>query len=484
MNTNDTFGSVVNNGTSTKDACEPISFSLSSSQRWAVFTLGIPQTVLTITLNILILLTFVVNSSLRKAQHYNFLNLALCDLVIACVALPSRLTLDLYGCWPVPQAFCRLYKLLDWIATSEAASTVILIAVTRYRMITRGAVYQTEETSRKVLGRIFLTWAVNIFLYGPVQFVDIYTGVRITGTGQCNTEFFQFPWLGNLLVVTNNIIPPVVVIIIYLMMFLALRQDIRMVANTAPSVAVTKGSRAAKRGKELMLLTAGFLLTSCPVGIISVVKFAVDSLSVHRSKHSDSFAHRQFTSTNPRTGTGIQLLDWITTSEAAFPVILIAVTRYRMMTRGTVYNQEEASRKVISQIILTWITNILLYGPVQFVDKYTRISITGNILPPVIVVVIYAFVFHALRARTNKIAANPSNAQSAASSTRPKENRAAKEGRAMMLLTASFLLTSCPNGTISIAMFADNSLTIFQSLPVSPLPALLQQPDEYNCLHQ
>ncbi|GAV02809.1 hypothetical protein RvY_13329 [Ramazzottius varieornatus] len=284
---NDTIGGFsVSNLTIPIDACASPSFAFTSPQRLAVYILAIPQTILTIIMNILVLLTFVFNKNLRTAQHFNFLNLALCDFIIACVALPSRLTLDLHGCWPAPYAFCRLYKLLDWITTSEAAFTVILIAVTRYRMITRGAVYNQEETSRKVINRIILTWIINILLYGPVQFVDKYTRISITGVGQCSTEFFQISWLGNLLVFTNNILPPVIVVVIYAFVFHALRGRTNQIAanpSNAQSAANStrpKENRAAKQGRALMLLTASFLLTSCPVGIISIVMFANDSLTI------------------------------------------------------------------------------------------------------------------------------------------------------------------------------------------------------------
>ena len=107
--------------------------------------------------------------------------------------------------------------------TSEAASTMILIAHSRYRMIARGAVFSSEETSRKVARRIALTWLANALLYGPIQFIDKFTGVSITGFHECKTEFFQIAWVGNLYVVLNNVLPPLAVLALYGAIFMALR---------------------------------------------------------------------------------------------------------------------------------------------------------------------------------------------------------------------------------------------------------------------
>ncbi|GAV06669.1 hypothetical protein RvY_16620 [Ramazzottius varieornatus] len=268
-------------------ACDHPTFLLSNVQRLIVHIFGIPQCVCTITLNLLLFLTFLINRDLRTAQHFYFFNLAFCDLIIGCFVLPSRLALDLSGCWPSSHSICRIYKLLDWITTSEAAYTVILIAYSRYRIISRGAVFTSEETARRVLLKIALTWIFNILLYGPVQFVDVYTGFSITSPGQCNTEFFQISWLGNLIVVIG-LLPPLIVAIIYSIILVILRKRSLIKpaqSSSTPENALRKSQidKTAKQTRTMLLLTLSFLVTSCPLGIITIVTFAVESTAIART---------------------------------------------------------------------------------------------------------------------------------------------------------------------------------------------------------
>ncbi|OWA53914.1 hypothetical protein BV898_18334 [Hypsibius exemplaris] len=291
----------VNATVSFDDHClDPDRFALTHLQRRVIWSICIPQTVFTVTLNIFILLTFLRNRELRQPQHFYFLNLAFCDFIIGSTALPSRLTLDLYGCWPAPFLFCRMYKILDWTVTSEAACTVILIAHSRYRMITSGAAFSAEETPSKVAGKIIATWLFNSFLYGPVQFFDVFSGISITGRNDCKTEFFQVNWVGNLFVITNNVLPPVMVLAFYAAIFHALRGRRRLLNSSGPPIATVSasvsksthavvprvkddGGRLSRQTRTMLLLTGAFLLTSVPCGVCSILMFTDNSLGIFQT---------------------------------------------------------------------------------------------------------------------------------------------------------------------------------------------------------
>ncbi|XP_055328890.1 trace amine-associated receptor 7e-like [Paramacrobiotus metropolitanus] len=251
--------------------------------RTLISIICIPQNILTICMNLIVLYLFIAKRELRLPQHYYLINLSLCDALVGLIALPSRLTLDLSGCWPAPFVFCRIYKIIDWTITSEASTTIMLVAYNRYKMISKGAAFANEETHRKVICNIIYSWVFNLLLYGPVQLMDVFTGIRISGGNQCKNEFFQIIWLGNFLVVTSNILPPIIVFILYGWIFLALQKRKRKLAAGKASLKSTdtnslqngdaKPPSSNKQATTMMILTTTFLITSCPCGICSAVMF-------------------------------------------------------------------------------------------------------------------------------------------------------------------------------------------------------------------
>lgn len=245
---------------------------------------------MTIITNFLAILVFASSKALHQPGHFYFFNLVVCDAFVGLISLPSRLTLDLHGCWPTSYVFCRLYKVVDWVATGEAGTTMILISWSRYRMMTLGAQYQSEDTARKVALRLIISWVINIFLYTPALFMDEFTGVSITGKNACQTEFFQHGPVMRLLITVNNIVPPVALLLIYIEVFIQLRKRQQLNRRTvAPSAApgikniAIPGSAAVgekahhksrSQEKALFILAFSFLLTSCPCGVLSITMFA------------------------------------------------------------------------------------------------------------------------------------------------------------------------------------------------------------------
>ncbi|XP_055353241.1 histamine H3 receptor-like [Paramacrobiotus metropolitanus] len=245
--------------------------------------IGIPQSILTAVCNVFVILTFIRRKELQTPQHFYFINLAFCDLLLGSFSMPTRLTLDLLGCWPAPFAFCRVCKIIDWICSAETATTVMLIARHRYKMVTHGAQFAAEESGRYVIQKIVLTWVVNIGFYGTIQFVDLFTGQRLSPMGQCMTEFFQIQWLGDLAILTENILPSVVVVIIYVLVYMTLRQRRKRIVMALEESHQVKDEkeksgtnrqshrRTTKQGTTMMLLCAVFLAVNFPCALISLV---------------------------------------------------------------------------------------------------------------------------------------------------------------------------------------------------------------------
>ena len=154
---------------------------------------------------------------------------------------------------------------------------MMLIGYTRYEMISEGAMYQ--HNSRKILSRLTITWIINISLYVPPLFVDLWTGVKLSGNGTCRTEFFQLLDLWSFYMMLNTVVPPAAVFLIYIAVYLALKSR----SKTGPVVAAIEqnGRHQATNKRQgqalnaqtgaLFLLVVTLLLTSFPTGIIDLV---------------------------------------------------------------------------------------------------------------------------------------------------------------------------------------------------------------------
>ena len=260
--------------------CDHPTYELSPRLYLVAEVLFIPQTIATALLNLALLFTFAVSPQLQQPQHYYFLNLAICDTVIGTVVLPSILTYQLAGCWPIPQLFCRFYKICAWVITGEAATTMMLIGYNRYEMISHGAQY--AHNSRKTRIKLAISWIINLLIYVPPAFMDLWTGVQLSGNGRCRVEFFQAFHLWFVYLILNTVIPPAVVFLIYVGVYLAMKN--RSTTTSARcDIELTDGQANASGKREnamrtqtraMLLVTAAFLITTCPVGIFGLISLS------------------------------------------------------------------------------------------------------------------------------------------------------------------------------------------------------------------
>ncbi|GAU99114.1 hypothetical protein RvY_10158 [Ramazzottius varieornatus] len=285
MNQTDLFNVTKHEDHAETYACNNPFYPFTYPQRLALHIMAIPVTVFTIVYNFAVVAIFVTTTNfLRQPHQLYFFNLAICDLIIGLVALPSRLVQDLYGCWPLPDAFCRMYKILDWVVSSEIAGNIILIAFLRYDVICEGAA-RREESFARVATKILQTWIINAIIFGPVQFLDMWTGLRLAKKGQCSNEFFQVPILANFLVVLG-LFPPVIVVLLNILASCRKKRITQSVVVVSLSACLElhkalqelREERVRKQMRTMLLLTLSFLITTCPISLTTIMSFADSTL--------------------------------------------------------------------------------------------------------------------------------------------------------------------------------------------------------------
>ncbi|KAG8429982.1 hypothetical protein GDO86_018705 [Hymenochirus boettgeri] len=161
---------------------------------WTVFLavlMGI-LIVSTVLGNALVMLAFVVDSSLRTQNNYFLLNLAISDFLVGAFCIPLYVPYVLTGRWSFGKNVCKLWLVLDYLLCTSSVFNIVLISYDRFISVTRAVSYRAQQTnSRHAVLKMSMVWILAFLLYGPAIITWEYiAGRSIIQEGQCFAEFF------------------------------------------------------------------------------------------------------------------------------------------------------------------------------------------------------------------------------------------------------------------------------------------------------
>ncbi|XP_042317417.1 histamine H3 receptor [Sceloporus undulatus] len=148
--------------------------------------------VATVVGNALVMLAFVVDSSLRTQNNYFLLNLAISDFLVGAFCIPLYVPYVLTGRWTFGRSFCKLWLVVDYLLCTTSVFNIVLISYDRFLSVTRAVSYRAQQgDTKQALFKMLMVWVLAFLLYGPAIISWEYiSGRSIIPDGECYAEFF------------------------------------------------------------------------------------------------------------------------------------------------------------------------------------------------------------------------------------------------------------------------------------------------------
>ncbi|XP_015257258.1 PREDICTED: trace amine-associated receptor 13c-like [Cyprinodon variegatus] len=222
---------------------------------------------LTVTLNLLVIIAVSHFKKLHSPTNTLLLSLAVSDCMVGFLISFQIMLLD--GCWYLGDSMCALYVVLDYAVTSASIGTMVLISVDRYVAICYPLYYPSKVTDTRTKICVFLCW-MFAFLCHCLLLKD-----SLQKPGRYNSCFGEcvvvLDYVGGIVDLLLSFIGPVTaILVLYLRVFVvvvsqaqAMKSHVATVSLQG-SVTVTAKKSEMKAALILGIVVVVFLICTCP----------------------------------------------------------------------------------------------------------------------------------------------------------------------------------------------------------------------------
>ncbi|XP_067358747.1 trace amine-associated receptor 13c-like [Channa argus] len=237
------------------------------SEAALLYTLLAFASLLTVTLNSLVIFSIYYFRQLRTPTNTLLLSLAVSDLVVGLLVMPIEGMRYIETCWLLGRLLCALSPYFFYCLTSASLDHMVLISIVRYLTICDPLNYNTKITITNVKICMCLCWTSSAIYNGLILMEHMGQPDRFSSChGECVVVISYIP--GTIDLFVTFVGPCTVMVVLYVRVFLVALSQMRAIqsqtAATNASVVPTAKKSQRKAARTLGILIVVFLMCFCP----------------------------------------------------------------------------------------------------------------------------------------------------------------------------------------------------------------------------
>ncbi|KAF3694402.1 Trace amine-associated receptor 7b [Channa argus] len=247
--------------------------TMSRSKMMLLYFLVSSVSLLTVSLNLLVITSVSHFRQLHTPTNILLLSLAVSDFIVGLLVLPGEILRT--SCWYLGDVMCSLYTYFAFVTLTTSIGNMVLISAERYVAICDPLHYPTRVTVQRARFCVFLCWFCSL-LYSSIflkcGFIEPDTLKFCYGQCVLVIHFVA----GAIDLILSFIFPITIIVVLYVRVFVvavsqarAMRSHITAV-TLQHSATVTSRKSELKAARTLGVLVAVFLMCFCPYYCVSL----------------------------------------------------------------------------------------------------------------------------------------------------------------------------------------------------------------------
>ncbi|XP_027132027.1 trace amine-associated receptor 13c-like, partial [Larimichthys crocea] len=234
------------------------------SETVALYTLLAFASLLTVTLNMLVIVSISHFRQLHTPTNALLLSLAVADLVVGLLVMPIEGMFYMETCWLLGKLMCALAPYVSYCLVSASVGHMVLISIDRYLAICDPLLYSTKITLNRAKVLICSCWTGSVIYNGLILLDHIRQPDKFTSChGQCVVVISHIS--GTVDLFLTFVGPCTVMVVLYMRVFVVAVSQMRVIRlQTAATAAPTAKKSERKAARTLGIVIAVFLMCFCP----------------------------------------------------------------------------------------------------------------------------------------------------------------------------------------------------------------------------
>ncbi|XP_069061976.1 5-hydroxytryptamine receptor 4-like [Pleurodeles waltl] len=138
--------------------------------RLILYTLIVLLILITLSGNLLVVISIAYFKQLRSSTNCFILSLAVADFLVGVAVMPYSMIRTIEGCWYFGTIFCRFHSSLDVMFCTASILHLSCIAFDRYYAVCNPLLYGYKMSSQRVTALIATCWVVPLLIsFGPIM---------------------------------------------------------------------------------------------------------------------------------------------------------------------------------------------------------------------------------------------------------------------------------------------------------------------------